>query len=225
MAAPHVTGAFALLRQCVDGNGVEITNATAVARLNATGPQITDHGATRRRIDVFAAAKGLVNIVRAVEQVDEVRLRIVGPSVTEEERVHRIALERLVIDLGLLDRVDIAGPVPRHAVPSLYADVDALVNDMREGAADKVVYEAAATCLPVIASNQAFASALVSNVCPVIARIAACTSVFVACHAFQRASQYDAGGLLGELTEPATGSSSASAKSRSGRLSVFTEAK
>src|SRR4029079_7636959 len=62
----------------------------------------------------------------------------------------------MVIDLALLGRVDIAGPVPRHAVPSLYADVDALVNDMREGAADKVVYEAAATCLPVIASNSAF---------------------------------------------------------------------
>jgi glycosyltransferase involved in cell wall biosynthesis len=67
-----------------------------------------------------------------------------------------MALERLVLDLALLDRVEISGPVPRHAVPALYAEVDALVNDMREGAADKVVYEAAATCLPVIASNRAF---------------------------------------------------------------------
>ena len=41
-------------------------------------------------------------------------------------------------------------------MPGLYAEVDALVNDMREGATDKVVYEAAATCLPVIASNPAF---------------------------------------------------------------------
>ena len=61
MAAPHVTGAFALLRQCVDGNGVQISNATAVSRLNATGPSVTDHGATRRRIHVFDAARGLVN--------------------------------------------------------------------------------------------------------------------------------------------------------------------
>ena len=50
-----------------------------------------------------------------------------------------------MIDLGLLDRVDIRHAVPRHTVPGLYAEVDALVNDMREGAADKVVYEAAAT--------------------------------------------------------------------------------
>jgi Ca2+-binding RTX toxin-like protein len=60
-AAPHVTGAFALLRQCVDGNGVQISNGTAVNRLNATGPMVSDHGATQRRIQVFDAARGLVN--------------------------------------------------------------------------------------------------------------------------------------------------------------------
>ena len=27
MAAPHVAGAFALLSECVDGNGVPLTNA------------------------------------------------------------------------------------------------------------------------------------------------------------------------------------------------------
>ena len=67
-----------------------------------------------------------------------------------------MALERLVIDVGALDRIDIRGPVPRHGVPGLYAEVDALVNDMRPGATDKVVYEAAASCLPVVASNPAF---------------------------------------------------------------------
>ncbi|KAA1429105.1 S8 family serine peptidase [Nocardioides antri] len=61
MAAPHVAGAFGLLRECVDGNGVQITNANAVARLNATGVNVTDNGATRRRINVLDAATGLVN--------------------------------------------------------------------------------------------------------------------------------------------------------------------
>jgi hypothetical protein len=41
-------------------------------------------------------------------------------------------------------------------VPGLFGEVDALVNDMRSGATDKVVYEAAATCMPVLASNPAF---------------------------------------------------------------------
>jgi len=74
--------------------------------------------------------------------------------------MYRIALERFVLERGLLDRVDVRGPTPRHAVPELYAQVDALVNDMRPGATDKVVSEAAATCLPVIASNPAFDSHL-----------------------------------------------------------------
>ncbi len=101
-------------------------------------------------------AKGLETIVRAVAEVPDVALRVVGPSLTEEERLYRIALERLVIERRA-PRPD-RRPRPRSAShrPVLYAEVDALVNDMREGATDKVVYEAAATCLPVIASNPSF---------------------------------------------------------------------
>ena len=40
--------------------------------------------------------------------------------------------------------------------PALFATHDALVNNMRAGAPDKVVYEAAAACLPVLASNPIF---------------------------------------------------------------------
>ena len=132
------------------GHGIDVSDLPCVKRPEDREPF------TLLALGRTSPAKGLVTILRAVEQVPEVRLRIVGPSLTEEERMHRIALDQLVIELGLLDRVDISGPVPRQAIPSLYADVDTLVNDMREGAADKVVYEAAATCLPVIASNPAF---------------------------------------------------------------------
>jgi glycosyltransferase involved in cell wall biosynthesis len=131
------------------GHGIDVSDLPCVKRPDREPFTLLALGRT-------SPAKGLVTILRAVEQVPEVRLRVVGPSVTDDERTHRMALERLVLDLALLDRVEISGPVPRHAVPALYADVDALVNDMREGAADKVVYEAAATCLPVIASNHAF---------------------------------------------------------------------
>ena len=50
--------------------------------------------------------------------------------------------------------------MPREQVPALLAARDALVNNMRAGAPDKVVYEAAATCLPVLASNPVFAGFL-----------------------------------------------------------------
>jgi glycosyltransferase involved in cell wall biosynthesis len=132
------------------GHGIDVSDLPCVRRPEDREPF------TVLALGRTSPAKGLVTILQAVEQVPEVRLRIVGPSLTNDERMHRMALERLVLDLQLIDRVDNSGPVPRHAVPSLYADVDVLVNDMREGAADKVVYEAAATCLPVIASNHAF---------------------------------------------------------------------
>ena len=46
--------------------------------------------------------------------------------------------------------------VLRSELPDVLARADALVNNMRAGAADKVVYEACASCLPAIASNPAF---------------------------------------------------------------------
>ena len=131
------------------GHGIDVSGLRCVDRPGREPLTLLALGRT-------SPAKGLETIVRAVERVPDVSLLLVGPSVTEDERLYRIALERLVIELGLLDRVDVRGPTPHHTVAGLYAEVDALVNDMREGATDKVVYEAAATCLPVIASNPAF---------------------------------------------------------------------
>jgi glycosyltransferase involved in cell wall biosynthesis len=131
------------------GHGIDVSDLPCVARP-------PDRELTGLVLGRTSPSKGLETIVRAIAEVPDVRLLVIGPSLTEEERLHRIALERLMIDLGLLDRVNIRPAVPRHTVPGLFAEVDFLVNDMREGAADKVVYEAAATCMPVIASNEAF---------------------------------------------------------------------
>ncbi len=100
-------------------------------------------------------AKGIETVIRATAAVPSARLDVVGPSLTDEERAHRAELERLVEELRAADRVRIGGAVPRDRVPVLLTEADALVNNMRPGATDKVVYEAAATCLPVLASNPA----------------------------------------------------------------------
>ena len=47
-------------------------------------------------------------------------------------------------------------PIPYREVRALLAERDVMVNNMREGALDKIVYEAAATCMPVLASNTGF---------------------------------------------------------------------
>jgi len=109
----------------------------------------------------YSPAKGLDVVLRAVAQAgDGVRLDVNGPSLTDEERSHRLALAELAGELALDARVTLGEPVPRVDVPALFARHDALVNNMRAGAPDKVVYEAAASCTPVLASNPVFDSFL-----------------------------------------------------------------
>jgi glycosyltransferase involved in cell wall biosynthesis len=99
--------------------------------------------------------------LRALAAVGEgVRLDVYGPSLSVEEREHRSELERLAATLPLDGRVQFGEAVPRAEIPALLAEHDALVNNMRAGAPDKVVYEAAAACVPVLASNPVFDSLL-----------------------------------------------------------------
>ena len=104
----------------------------------------------------YSPAKGLDHVLRAVALVPEAELLVHGPTVTEEERGHRAELERLRDELELGGRVRLEGPVPRDRVLALLGYATALVNNMRAGAPDKVVYEAAAACVPVLASNPVF---------------------------------------------------------------------
>ena len=105
----------------------------------------------------YSTAKGLDVLVASVPLAgDDVELHVHGPSLSEDEHAHRRELEQLVGELGLVGRVTIGDSVPRAEIPALLASHDALVNNMRAGAPDKVVYEAAASCLPVLASNPIF---------------------------------------------------------------------
>jgi glycosyltransferase involved in cell wall biosynthesis len=92
-------------------------------------------------------AKGYETIARAA-RLAGVEFEVRGTSGTAEERGER---ERLLA-LG----VEVLDPVPYAEVPGLLAERDVLVNNMREGALDKIVYEAAATGMPVLASNSGF---------------------------------------------------------------------
>jgi len=135
------------------GHGIDLDDFPCVARERDGALRLVALGRT-------SPAKGLETVVRAVAEVPDVRLELRGPSLTDEERLHRKALVRLVGELGLEARVALGDGVPRPRVPELLARADALVNNMRAGAPDKVVYEAAATCLPVLASNPVFAGFL-----------------------------------------------------------------
>jgi glycosyltransferase involved in cell wall biosynthesis len=115
----------------------------------------------------YSPAKGLDAVVRAVRlAADEglaLRLQAHGPATTPLEQQHRAELERLASELGLDELVALDGPRPHSQLPELFARSHVLVNNMRAGAPDKVVYEAAASCLPVLASNPVFDDLLPSE--------------------------------------------------------------
>ena len=95
----------------------------------------------------YSPAKGLETILRA-GALAGARVEAHGSDETFES--YRRELAHAFPDAVL------SGPVPRTRVPELFARSHVLVNNMRAGAPDKVVYEAAASCVPVLASNPVF---------------------------------------------------------------------
>ena len=108
----------------------------------------------------YSAAKGLETIVQAVgvlrKRGIDASLECHGTRTEPAEQDHYEALVRLVTAEGLDDAVILGPPVPRGDVPLVLRRATALVNNMRAGAPDKVVFEAAASCVPVLVSNPSF---------------------------------------------------------------------
>jgi glycosyltransferase involved in cell wall biosynthesis len=95
----------------------------------------------------YSPAKGLETILRGAALAG-VHVELHGSDETFEAYKRTLAPLAAGAELG--------GPVPRSELPGLFARSHLLINNMRAGAPDKVVYEAAASCLPVLASNPGF---------------------------------------------------------------------
>jgi glycosyltransferase involved in cell wall biosynthesis len=104
----------------------------------------------------YAPVKGWEVVLRALTALPEATFTLHGPMLTDADRAHRPALEALAGALGVRDRVTFGSEVAYGEVPHLLGLADALVNATWGNAADKVVYEAAASCLPVFAASPVF---------------------------------------------------------------------
>lgn len=104
----------------------------------------------------YAPVKGWEIALRALADLPDATLTVHGPVLTDDDREHRPHLESLAAELGVAERVTFGGEVAHAHVPQLLGLADALVNPTRGNAADKVVYEAAAACLPVFAASPVF---------------------------------------------------------------------
>ena len=83
-------------------------------------------------------------------------LRCHGTAMHPGEPENLERLRRLVAELRLTDAVELGGPVPRSEIPAVLRASAALVNNSLPGAPDKVVFEACASCRPVLVSNVVF---------------------------------------------------------------------
>jgi glycosyltransferase involved in cell wall biosynthesis len=102
----------------------------------------------------------LAGFEQAVAQGLDAQLRIRGPQLTDEERAHRAELEATIAgSAALREHASVEDAVSRDEIPALLRSADALVSaaEGRHGseALDKVVYEASAAAVPVIASSPA----------------------------------------------------------------------
>ena len=98
----------------------------------------------------FAPSKRYELLFRSVELAREsgldVALDVYGPVLTAEERDYRAGLRPP-------PGVELHDGVAGSSVPQLLRRYDALVSATRAGSADKAVLEAAASCIPVVASS------------------------------------------------------------------------
>jgi glycosyltransferase involved in cell wall biosynthesis len=112
----------------------------------------------------YAEVKGhdvaLRALRRLVDDGVDAELTLRGEEATPHDATVRARLVDLVGELGLGSRAHVLDPLPRTEVPALLASVDVLVNATHGPAADKVVFEAAACCVPAVSSSAAFASLL-----------------------------------------------------------------
>jgi glycosyltransferase involved in cell wall biosynthesis len=123
------------------GHGIDVNEFACADRDGRTGLRAIVLGR-------YSPAKGIDTILRAVRETEGVEVELHGAALNTLEQKHRRELEQLGFPLG--------DAVPRRELPELFARADVLLNNMEAGAPDKVVYEAAAACLPVLASNPVF---------------------------------------------------------------------
>ncbi|MDQ7857905.1 MAG: glycosyltransferase family 4 protein [Armatimonadota bacterium] len=134
------------------GQGIDVSRFTCVPP--APGGEVLRLLALGR----LSPAKGLDTIIKGVSKARDagvpVVLRIVGPATTPAEEAYARTVVRLAAGSG--GAVSVEPAVLPVAIPDLFAEVDLLVNGMRAGSGDKVVFEAMAAGRPVVYSNPCF---------------------------------------------------------------------
>jgi len=131
------------------GHGIETGLFTCAERPQREGLRLLSLGR-------YSEVKGHDVAIRALPALRGSELTVCGEEATPNDAHVRARLDALVRELGLGERVHLLDAVPRGEVPRLFADADVVVNATHGASADKVVLEALAACVPVVAASPVF---------------------------------------------------------------------
>ena len=131
------------------GHGIDTGLFTCAQRPEHEGLRVLSLGR-------YSEVKGHDVAIRALPALRGAQLTVHGEEATPSDAHVRARLDALVRELGLEGRVHLLDAVPRDEVPALLAEADVLVNATHGASADKVVFEALASCTPVVAASPVF---------------------------------------------------------------------
>lgn len=131
------------------GHGIDLAAFECMERSLGEGVRLLSLGR-------YAEVKGHDVAIRALPALRGASLTVRGEEATPNDAVVRARLAALVRDLGLEERVLLLDAVPRVEVPTLLAEADVLVNATHGMSADKAVFEALASCTPVVVASPVF---------------------------------------------------------------------
>jgi glycosyltransferase involved in cell wall biosynthesis len=132
------------------GHGVETGLFTCAPRSARARLRLLSLG---RYSDVKGHDVALRALRLLLDEGVDAELSVHGEEAAPEVRAR---LAQLVAELGLAEHAHLGAAVPRSQVPSVLARTDVLVNATRGASADKVVFEALAACVPVVAASPVF---------------------------------------------------------------------
>ena len=126
-------------------------------RFHPEGPRAERRRPDRRRIVVVSRLverKGIGNVIAAVAELPHVELVVAGgpPAAMLEDDEEARRFQRLATSLGIADRVELRGAVPREAVPALLRSADVVACCPWYEPFGLVAVEAMACGVPVVAS-------------------------------------------------------------------------
>jgi glycosyltransferase involved in cell wall biosynthesis len=131
------------------GHGIDTALFTCGERSQHEGLRLLSLGR-------YSEVKGHDVAIRALPALRGAQLTVRGEEATPIDADVRARLAALARELGLEGRVHLLDAVPRSEVPRLLAEADVLVNATHGASADKVVFEALASCTPVVAASPVF---------------------------------------------------------------------